>query len=288
MEKIKCLGLVAIGNMSIIGIRGGFGVNNLAILVKDVAKIHKKEVKNINKLINNNRERFADGVDILDLKLWFQMEPQSETNTTLKDMGLTPMEISKANNIYLLSERGYFKLIKLLDDNLSFDIYEQLLTDYFCKCEELETLKKQVELPSYQITDPIERATAWIEEQKQLQKLQETNNQQKILIEEQTPKVEYFDAVMDSTSTFPTSTIAKQLGIKSAQVLNKILCDKKVQIKRHMGKSIYYVLSANYVGKGLAEEVIISKDTYSIRQLRWTEKGAKFIRDLLQEFTRCC
>ena len=231
MEKIKCLGLVAIGNMSIIGIRGGFGENILAILVKDVAKIHKKEVKNINKLINNNRERFADGVDILDLKLWLQMEPQSETNTTLKDMGLTPMEISKANNIYLLSERGYFKLIKLLDDNLSFDIYEQLLTDYFCKCEELETLKKQVELPSYQITDPIERATAWIEEQKQLQKLQETNNQQKILIEEQTPKVEYFDAVMDSTSTFPTSTIAKQLGIKSAQVLNKILCDKKVQTK---------------------------------------------------------
>ena len=29
MEKIKCLGLVAIGNMSIIGIRGGFGVKKL-------------------------------------------------------------------------------------------------------------------------------------------------------------------------------------------------------------------------------------------------------------------
>lgn len=39
-----------------------------AMLAKDVALIHGRPVKAINQAINMNRNRFRDGIDIIDLK----------------------------------------------------------------------------------------------------------------------------------------------------------------------------------------------------------------------------
>lgn len=85
--------------------------NGLSILVKDVAKIHGREAGDINRLINNNREKFRDGIDIIDLKISDDSESSVFPNTTeLMDIGFTLREIGNANNMYLLSERGYSKI----------------------------------------------------------------------------------------------------------------------------------------------------------------------------------
>lgn len=110
MCKLKCLGLIALGEVMITGISGGFSANGLSILVKDVAKIHGREVKDINRLINKNREKFRDGIDIIDLKVGDLESLVATKPTDLVDIGISLKDYGQSNNIYLLSERGYSKI----------------------------------------------------------------------------------------------------------------------------------------------------------------------------------
>ena len=49
-------------------VEGGFGEGQKVILAKTIAKIHEVELKEINRLINNNIDEFEERIDILDLK----------------------------------------------------------------------------------------------------------------------------------------------------------------------------------------------------------------------------
>lgn len=95
-------------------------------LVFDIATLYDKELKYVNKKINDNIKRFKKGIDIIDLK--------DDINfvVTLKNHGiLSQNAINRADNIYLLSERGYAKLIKIFEDDLSWERYDQILDEYF-------------------------------------------------------------------------------------------------------------------------------------------------------------
>ena len=108
------------------------------------------------------------------------------------------------------------------------------------------------------------------------------------------PKDMYSDNVLDSVSCFTTTQVAKELGI-TAQELNRSLCSLHVQYYQ----SGQYMLYAEYAHMGLAKsrtkyrafmapagdgtkrkvgKVVTS--TYLV----WTEKGRKFIHDLVHRF----
>lgn len=125
MNELKIIGRERIGHIEFTGIEGGFGKDKKAMLVKDVARIHGTTVKRINELINRNRNRFKDGVDIVDLL------KSEKFKVVLNDLKFGNKEISNSNNIYLLSERGYAKLLKILEDDKAWDIYDQLVDNYF-------------------------------------------------------------------------------------------------------------------------------------------------------------
>lgn len=122
--QLKVIGKERIGKIEFTGIEGGFGNDKKAMLVKDIAQIHERQVKEINKLINNNHNRFRTGIDLLDLK-------QVISNNLFSDYGFTKAQWGNANHIYLLSERGYAKLLKILDDDKAWYIYDQLVDNYF-------------------------------------------------------------------------------------------------------------------------------------------------------------
>lgn len=124
MEVLKVIGQEKIGKIEFTGIEGGFGQGKKAMLVRDVAKIHSRSIREINELINRNRKRFKDGIDILDLK---QIVP----NDLFSEYGFTKAQWGNAKHIYLLSERGYAKLLKILDDDKAWDIYDELVDNYF-------------------------------------------------------------------------------------------------------------------------------------------------------------
>lgn len=124
METLKVIGHEKIGKFEFTGIEGGFGKDKKALLVRDIAVIHNQIVGNINLLINRNRKRFKDGIDILDLK---QIVPSN----LFSKYGFTKAQWGNANHIYLLSERGYAKLLKIMDDDKAWDIYDELVDNYF-------------------------------------------------------------------------------------------------------------------------------------------------------------
>ena len=118
---------------------GGFGENQKVILAKTIAEIHSVEVKYINKLINSNIERFRKNVDFIDLKTGSSKE-------LVLNLGFTNAQYGNAKNIYLLSERGYNKLIKIMDTDLAWEIYEKLVDDYFTL---RDTVKEQLDISKY-------------------------------------------------------------------------------------------------------------------------------------------
>lgn len=141
-------------------ILGGFGEGQKVMLASTVAEIHGMKVGNINQRINDNRKRFKDGIDVIDIK-------NCDTANVLQEIGFTKMQISKANNIYLLSERGYAKLIKIMDSDLAWDIHDKLIDEYFQLREEKRQQKQQyspVQLYALTILDdnstPLEKVEA--------------------------------------------------------------------------------------------------------------------------------
>ena len=68
MEALKVIGQEKIGKIEFTGIEGGFGEGKKAMLAKDIATIHNQPVGNINRIVNNNRKWFEDGIDVIDLK----------------------------------------------------------------------------------------------------------------------------------------------------------------------------------------------------------------------------
>lgn len=125
MSELILKGLVAVDGMEFSHIEGGFGENEKSMLAKDIAEIHVKELREVNQAINMNRKRFKDGVDIIDLK-------GSAFAINLIDSGIyTQNSLNASKNIYLLSERGYSKLLKILEDDFAWEQYEKLVDGYF-------------------------------------------------------------------------------------------------------------------------------------------------------------
>lgn len=124
MNELKVIGKQKVGEIQFTGIEGGFGENKKAMLVKDIAAIHGKPVSYINRAINQNYKRFTEGVDIIDLKT------NASDASVLSEL-FTNAQIGNANNIYLLSERGYAKLLKILEDDTAWELYDKLVDGYF-------------------------------------------------------------------------------------------------------------------------------------------------------------
>ena len=161
---------------------------------------------------------------------------------------------------------------------------------------------------SYMIEDSLERARKWMEEEMIRRQLLEQNSEQQAMIEcqqevieekeqkitdqteqieEMQPKVTYYDLIMNNPGLIKTTIIAKDYGW-SATKLNKILCENKVQYKQGSSqKNNPYVLYQKYADKGYAQNstTTFQKEdgevmTYTL--LKWTQKGRKFIYDLLK------
>lgn len=124
-ELIKINDIKEVNGMKFHEVEGGFGKDKKSILAKEIASIHNRKLFKVNELINSNRTRFKDNVDIVDLK-------GTEFTIHLMYSGIyTQNSINASKNIYLLSERGYFKLLKIMDDDLAWKKYDELVNNYF-------------------------------------------------------------------------------------------------------------------------------------------------------------
>ncbi|MCT3059073.1 hypothetical protein EFN72_07335 [Leuconostoc citreum] len=123
MKDLKVIGKEQVAGYEFTGIEGGFGDGTRGMLVRDIADIHGTTVKRINELIKKNIMRFKNGVDIVNLK--------DNSVVVLNDLEFTQNAINRYKYIYLLSERGYSKLLKILEDDTAWEIYDKFVDGYF-------------------------------------------------------------------------------------------------------------------------------------------------------------
>lgn len=131
-------GLTVRGNQNFMGIEipvvlGGFGVDKKCMCDKTIAEIHGMEVKNVRARIKDNISRFTSGTDFIDLK---ERAYMASTLEILTNLGYSKQSVTQAEHIYLLSERGYAKLIKIMDTDLAWEIHDKLIDEYFALREQ--------------------------------------------------------------------------------------------------------------------------------------------------------
>lgn len=125
MNDLEIRGQANVVGKDIPNIVGGFGPEKRSMLTQDIAEFHGKQLRHVNEAVNNNKNRFREGVDIIDLKM-------NSFAVDLVDSGIMSQnKLNASKNIYLLSQRGYAKLIKIFNDDLSWEMYDRLLDDYF-------------------------------------------------------------------------------------------------------------------------------------------------------------
>ena len=95
-------------------------------------------------------------------------------------------------------------------------------------------------------------------------------------IEDQQPKVEYHDAVLNKKGLITTTVVAKDLGYRSAQKLNEIMNLNHIIFKNQSGTWCPYAEYEWLIIEGYADY-----QSYTAKNaapcLKWTEKGRKWI-----------
>lgn len=119
------------------------------------------------------------------------------------------------------------------------------------------------------------------------QQLEQANERialQDTQLKQQAPKVKYVDDVLQSVNTYTSTQISKELGLREAEQLHKILKDKGIMFKQ----SGQWLLTAKYSEKGYTKsrtyqftrnDGSIGTSTTTV----WTEKGRAFLHYILEK-----
>lgn len=105
-------------------IEGGFGEGSRIVSDKTISHIHDSTPAEIRKSINRlvERGRLRENIEYIQP---VNCLPVEEFEELARSLGIRPQDISKSKNMFALSERGYKKLIKAMDDDKSWDIMDQ-------------------------------------------------------------------------------------------------------------------------------------------------------------------
>lgn len=260
-------------------IEGGFGTDKKCITDKTIAEIHNMQVKHVRENINKNIKRFKIDIDYINLK---EVGDADHNLELLESLGYSKMQISKSENIFLLSERGYAKLIKIMDTDLAWEIHDRLMDEYFTMREIInsnEQLKANLLLQIYN------GGQEGVIASKQLTEIEVQEATTPLLkeIEELSPMAKKFELFIDTEGLIDITTFSKNLSIKKLGRNNmyKYLRDNKYLMKDNQPYQEYvangmFVLkpSGHHIQNG---EIVQDYKTYL------TKKG---INKLLDKITK--
>nr|WP_088327710.1 ORF6C domain-containing protein [Bacillus cereus] len=232
-NQLHILGKQNIAGYEFIGIEGGFGEEKKAMLVKEIAEIHGQPLKEVNRRINDNRNRFKDGVDIIDFKVGGFKPP------SFNALGYSNQSVANSKNIYLLSERGYAKLLKILEDDTAWNLYDQFVDGYF-------NMRAQKQLP----TDPMSILKLTFDAlEGQKKELTHVKTEIKNL-KENTP---LYATECDEVVKTVNKTVVQLLGGKQANAYqnkstrDKVYKDIYRELRRHFDVKSYKAIKRRYL-----------------------------------------
>lgn len=145
---------------------------------------------------------------------------------------------------------------------------------YFIKCEEEYKKQKQVTFSRKDLL-----MLNVIKANSENERIIALNSYELEYVKPLEVEAKYTKEVLKSDSLLTVSQIAKDLGL-SAIKLNKLLESLDIQYKKG-GK---WYIKAKYQDKGYAQyETTLISDNKTVHNLKWTEKGKKFIIEILDK-----
>jgi prophage antirepressor-like protein len=211
------------------------------------------------------------------------------TNTTealrsLDEDEKLPSELLRAGrlrNVNMITESGLYSLV-LRSNKPQAKVFKKWITS-----EVLPSIRRHGMYANKQtVEEMLENPDILIQTLQTLKK--EREEKERLLIQNElqdkqlkisAPKVEYYDEVLQSNSTYNTNQIAKELGM-SAVGLNATLNDLGIQYKQ----SGTWLLYHKYQNKGYTKTKTHSftdnhGNTQTVMSTVWTEKGRLFIHE---------
>ena len=182
-------------------------------------------------------------------------------NTTFENRG-------KQYPMYLMNRDGFSLLVMGFTGTKALEWKLKYIEAF----NALERKLKEATYDSYMISDPVERAKKWIEEEKERQKLRAEN---KVML----PKADFYDTVANTESLFSMADVAKTLdmGIGRNKLFaflrDKGILDKDNHPYQKYVDAGYMRLIENHCKAG--DNDVVYKCTY-VKQ-----KGIDYIRKIL-------
>lgn len=245
-------------------------------------EIFKNEEFGEVRTLNINNEPWFVGKDVAiilgykdsDQAIRKHVDEEDKLNRQIKGLG-------QSRNMKIINESGLYSLI------LSSKLPNAKKFKKWVTSEVLPTIRKHgVYMTDDVLEQAIENPDFMIgilqnlkKEKEKVKLLQNENNKLVVKIEEDRPKLEYIDTILNSKNTMTVSQIAKDYDL-SAVRLNKILHDEKVQYK--CGNQ--WLLYAEHVGKGYTKSSTYVDSIGETRvSTKWTQKGRLFLHEILTE-----
>jgi anti-repressor protein len=241
-------GGLVVNNKEVVFEQDGQVVTDSLLIAEMFSKSHGDVLKDIRKQMEYTGEEFSQG------------------NFSLRDYD----NRGKLYPKYILSEDAFTLVV------MSYNTREavQMKLKFIQEFRRMKEFIQNINAPSYMIGDPVKRAQKWIEEQQEKEALQ-------LVMQEQAPKIDYHDAVLNPAAKKKLLTptdIATDLGT-NARRLNELLENLGVQYRkknRNNEKFGHWIVSSNF--SFLIEDGYCDyKITEYGQQLKWTEKGRKWI-----------
>ena len=209
-NQIKTSGRQMFMGVEIPIVEGGFGDGRKCVTDKTVSEIHEVPAREIRRLIKDNISRFRNGIDYIDLK-----GVGVAHTLDLTTLGYAKQSITQAKSIYLLSERGYSKVIKIMDTDKAWEVHDHLMDEYFAMREVIQNTYNEAQLAILKIIEAkndLEKAEAICHYNAVVVKpLQET-------IEKQKPMVGLAEMRIDKKGCYSLTDVTKSLHLKRGQI----------------------------------------------------------------------
>lgn len=256
-NEVKVLGKQEFMGKEIPVVLGGFGEDCKVVTDKMVAEIHGMKNFHVREAINSNVSRFREGVDIIDLK-----QRIGEVDTLdLVALGYAKQSITQAKNIYLLSERGYAKLIKIMDTDLAWEVHDRLIDEYFTMKEtikEMAQMLTQEEILGLAIFKAKTREEALVAASELDRYRKEQLAIAEKVIEEQKPLVEMCFKRRSSEGLVQFSDIKDIYGLRQGQIGTYLKMNGYIHKSQHevneKGRGLFRVYGEEYKSVGITED----------------------------------
>lgn len=178
---------------------------------------------------------------------------------------------------YLVTKKGVAQLIGGYSSAVEKAF--ELNVAYINRFEEMEKQLQGIGVPN-SFAQALKLA---YEQQLKIEQLENENKEKDIQIIEMKPKVTYYDLILQSKDVVPITVIAKDYGM-SVKKFNQLLNENKIQFKSGTTWVLYNKYSSNgYTATKTHNYMHESGEVGSAINTYWTQKGRKFIYDILKE-----